>query len=277
MICLFINHFTWGDGPSASLSSRGPSDTEPAVHVEGHLEGSPHCPLPAASGVRVPHPRLEWKPSHCVCSAPLSPFSPALTSWQVAQRREGSFPRWNVLPSTWVGWGRALTVYMGLIHQAPSWITALSRQRGLHNSMKLWAMPCRTTQDGCVIVESSDKTSIGGGIGKALQHSCLEDCMDRVAWRAPVHGVERSSTRLSTHTHQQSPRETQGKWGTIAVLGSSSCSAELAWYGPILSTKAMFLLSRKRKISTRFILGCEFCEPTCLLFVLLMCWSPSVW
>ena len=34
----------------------------------------------------------------------------------------------------------------------PSWIIALLWCRGLHNSMKLWAMPCRATQDGWVIV-----------------------------------------------------------------------------------------------------------------------------
>ena len=34
-------------------------------------------------------------------------------------------------------------------------------------------MPCKATQDGWVIVESSDKTwSIGGGNGNALQYSC---------------------------------------------------------------------------------------------------------
>ena len=45
----------------------------------------------------------------------------------------------------------------------PSWITALPWWRGLHNSMKLWAMPCRATQDGRVIPESSDKTWSTGG------------------------------------------------------------------------------------------------------------------
>ena len=40
---------------------------------------------------------------------------------------------------------------------SPSWITALPWRRGLHNAMKLWAMPCRATQDRWVIVESSDK------------------------------------------------------------------------------------------------------------------------
>ena len=49
---------------------------------------------------------------------------------------------------------------------SPSWITALSWWRGLHNSMKLWAMLCRATQDRCVIVKSSDKTwSSGAGNG----------------------------------------------------------------------------------------------------------------
>ena len=36
--------------------------------------------------------------------------------------------------------------------------------------MKLWAMPCKATQDGRVMVESSDKTwSTGEGNGKPLQ------------------------------------------------------------------------------------------------------------
>ena len=46
----------------------------------------------------------------------------------------------------------------------------------LSNSMKLSAMPCRATQDGWVMVESSDKTwSTGEGNGKPLQYSCLEN------------------------------------------------------------------------------------------------------
>ena len=54
-----------------------------------------------------------------------------------------------------------------------TWITALS------NSMKLWAMPCRATQDEWVMVESSDKTwSTGEGNGKPLQYSCLENPMN---------------------------------------------------------------------------------------------------
>jgi len=53
------------------------------------------------------------------------------------------------------------------------WTTALSI------SMKLWAMPCRVTQDGWVMAESSDKTwSTGEENGKPLQYSCLENPMN---------------------------------------------------------------------------------------------------
>ena len=34
--------------------------------------------------------------------------------------------------------------------------------------------------------------SPGGGHGSPLQYSCLENPMDRVAWRAIVHGVAKS-------------------------------------------------------------------------------------
>ena len=53
----------------------------------------------------------------------------------------------------------------------------------LYNSTKLWAMPCRATQDGWVMVDSPDKTwSTGERNGKPPQYSCLENpmnCMKR--------------------------------------------------------------------------------------------------
>ena len=42
--------------------------------------------------------------------------------------------------------------------------------------------------------------SPGGANGNPLQYSCLENSMDRGAWRATVHGVAKSRT-LSMHTH----------------------------------------------------------------------------
>ena len=41
----------------------------------------------------------------------------------------------------------------------------------------------------------------GEGNGNPLQYSCLENPMDRGAWQATVHGVSKSRTRLSAHTH----------------------------------------------------------------------------
>ena len=41
--------------------------------------------------------------------------------------------------------------------------------------------------------------SPGEGNGNPLQYSCLENPMDRGAWQAAVHGVEKSRSRLSTH------------------------------------------------------------------------------
>ena len=47
--------------------------------------------------------------------------------------------------------------------------------------MKLRAMPCGATQDGPVIVESSEKMwSTGEGNGEPFQYSCLEDPMNSI-------------------------------------------------------------------------------------------------
>ena len=40
----------------------------------------------------------------------------------------------------------------------------------------------------------------GEGNGTPLQYSCLENPMDRVAWKAVVHGVAEGQTRLSDFT-----------------------------------------------------------------------------
>ena len=43
------------------------------------------------------------------------------------------------------------------------------------------------------------RRSSGEGNGLPLQYSCLENPMDRGAWRAIVHGVAKSKTRLHFH------------------------------------------------------------------------------
>ena len=43
--------------------------------------------------------------------------------------------------------------------------------------------------------------SPGGGNGTPLQYTCLENPMDRGAWRTTVHGVTKSQTPLSEYAH----------------------------------------------------------------------------
>ena len=45
----------------------------------------------------------------------------------------------------------------------------------------------------------------GEGNGNPLPYSCLENPMDRGAWRATVHGVPKSWTRLSGRTQPPKP------------------------------------------------------------------------
>ena len=49
----------------------------------------------------------------------------------------------------------------------------------------------------------------GGGNGNPLQYSCLENPMDRGAWRATVHGVAKSRTWLKDWAHIHLPPEQQ--------------------------------------------------------------------
>ena len=46
----------------------------------------------------------------------------------------------------------------------------------------------------------ASKITVGEGNGTPLQHSCLENPMDRGAWWAAVHGVAKSWTLLSNFT-----------------------------------------------------------------------------
>ena len=61
--------------------------------------------------------------------------------------------------------------------------------------------------------------SHGGGHGNQLQYSCLENPMDKGAWRATVHGVAKSQTRLkqpSTHAYH-----TPAKWKRPVMKGQT--------------------------------------------------------
>ena len=57
-----------------------------------------------------------------------------------------------------------------------------------------------------------------GGHGNLLQYSCLENSMDRGAWRATVHRVAKSQTglkRLSTPQTRIQERNVRSEDGTL--------------------------------------------------------------
>ena len=92
-------------------------------------------------------------------------------------------------------------------------------------------MPCRATQDGQVMVESSDKMwSPGEGNGKPLQCSCLENPRDGGAWWTAVHGVAQSRTCLQCRRPWFDSWVGKSRWRrdrlpTPVFLGSPSGSA----------------------------------------------------
>ena len=65
--------------------------------------------------------------------------------------------------------------------------------------------------------------SPGGGRGGPLQYSCLENPMDRGAWRVVVHGVTKGQTRqqLIAHAHMGTLRPRRSSWGppSLALQG----------------------------------------------------------
>ena len=61
---------------------------------------------------------------------------------------------------------------------------------------------CSAGGTGVAVSILGSGRSPGGENGNSLQYSCLEDPMDREAWQATVHGVEKSWTQLSHRTIQ---------------------------------------------------------------------------
>ena len=47
------------------------------------------------------------------------------------------------------------------------------------------------------------RRSPGGGHGNPLQYSCLENPMDRGAWRAMIHGITESDMTKQLSMHRQ--------------------------------------------------------------------------
>ena len=61
-------------------------------------------------------------------------------------------------------------------------------------------LPADAGDTGDVSLIPGSGRSSGLGYGNPHQYSCLENSMDRGAWKATVHGVTKSQMQLSTHT-----------------------------------------------------------------------------
>ena len=62
-------------------------------------------------------------------------------------------------------------------------------------------LPTNSGDTGDVGLIPGSERSPGGGNGNPFQYFCLENPMDRRAWRATVHGAVQSLTWLSEHTY----------------------------------------------------------------------------
>ena len=138
----------------------------------GHIE----CSTFTASSFMI------WNSSTGIPSLPLAFFVVMLPKAHLTSHSRMSGSRWVITPS-WLSqlWRSFLYISMYFCMDFP------------HSSV--------AKESAC---NSGDLGSIPGlgrspieGNGYTLQYSCLENSMDRGAWRATVHGVTKSQTWLS--------------------------------------------------------------------------------
>ena len=72
---------------------------------------------------------------------------------------------------------------------------------GLHMFSVVKKLPASVGDTGDVASILGSVRSLEEGNGKPLQYSCLENSMNRGAWRATGHSAAKSQTRLSAHMH----------------------------------------------------------------------------
>ena len=101
----------------------------------------------------------------------------------------------------------------------------------LTNSMKLWAMQCRATQDRWVMEESSDKTwSTGEGNGKPLQYSCLENPINSMKCKKIWQWKTNSPGQYIPHMLLEKSREIAPEWwDRTKAKTTPSCGCNWWW------------------------------------------------
>ena len=82
-----------------------------------------------------------------------------------------------------------------------TYIYIYERERGFPGDTVVKNLPASAgdTRDTGLIPGSASFPRVGNG--NPLPYSCLENSMDRGVWQAIVHGVTKSQTWLSIHTH----------------------------------------------------------------------------
>ena len=146
------------------------------VRMPGGLIGPPYCVLPVLLGHRPQVPRWASSYRSCQSRAPDGDGCSSVMAVTAAGYR----------PSSWE-WAAA-SGEAGLASSDSDPATSVC---GFSLSYIGFRLP-RDIGDSDSIPGSG--RSPGGGHGNPLQCSCLENPMDRGAWRATVHGVSKSQT-----------------------------------------------------------------------------------
>ena len=115
-----------------------------------------------------------------------------------------------------------------------------------------------------------------GGHDSPLQYSCLENPMDRGAWRAAVHGVTKSQHTWSGWAHRHthcggtgsvgSPGPSYVAFCVLGVMGRGSSVRVQHWTAPwctFLQSQLLFLPSQLAFYPLRAVLSTECTWPPC--------------
>ena len=123
------------------------------------------------------------------------------------------------------------------------------KEREKHRSVYEWACLCVYSWASHVVLEVKNlSTNIGdardtgsipglgrspiGGHGNPLQYSCLENPMDRGAWWATVHGVEKNQTQWKQLSPAHTSSEAHGAvhWHVESRMKEGEClRTRMSW------------------------------------------------
>ena len=88
-------------------------------------------------------------------------------------------------------------------------------------------MPCRATQDGWVLVESSDKMcSTGEGNGKPLQYTCLENRMESMKRQKETTSEDEPFRSVGVQYATGEEQRNSSRKNEEAELKQKQCSVE---------------------------------------------------